>query len=91
MKAALLLIVAILLPAMGTEAAVVRSQAAKNAFARQHACPSTGLHKASCPGHVIDHIKALVCGGADKPFNMQWQTIAAAKAKDRWETKGCRK
>jgi hypothetical protein len=34
---------------------------------------------------VIDHIIALKRGGADNPENMQWQTIQAAKAKDKWE------
>lgn len=44
-----------------------------------------------CPGYVIDHIKALACGGADAPENMQWQTVAEGKAKDRWELKECGK
>jgi hypothetical protein len=30
-------------------------------------------------------VKALKRGGADEPGNMQWQTKAAAKAKDRIE------
>jgi hypothetical protein len=38
---------------------------------------------------VIDHIKPLACGGADDPSNMQWQTREEAKAKDKWERKGC--
>ena len=41
------------------------------------------------PGYVIDHIKPLACGGADAPSSMQWQTAAAAKAKDRIERVGC--
>jgi hypothetical protein len=41
------------------------------------------------PGYVVDHIKPLACGGADAPSNMQWQTIAAAKAKDKVERDGC--
>jgi hypothetical protein len=41
------------------------------------------------PGYVIDHIVPLACGGADAPSNMQWQTIAAAKAKDKIERRGC--
>jgi hypothetical protein len=41
------------------------------------------------PGYVVDHIKPLACGGADVPSNMQWQTIAAAKAKDKVERAGC--
>ena len=31
------------------------------------------------------HVKALECGGADASSNMQWQTTAAAKAKDKTE------
>ncbi len=38
----------------------------------------------ACPGYVID-VRALACGGADVPTNMQWQTVAAAKEKDKWE------
>jgi len=34
---------------------------------------------------VIDHIVPLKRGGPDKPENMQWQTLAEAKAKDRIE------
>ena len=37
------------------------------------------------PGYVIDHIDPLKRGGADIPSNMQWQTVEAAKAKDRVE------
>ena len=40
-------------------------------------------------GYVIDHIVPLACGGADVPSNMQWQTVAAAKAKDKVERSGC--
>lgn len=42
------------------------------------------------PGYVIDHIVPLACGGLDAPANMQWQTIAAAKDKDKTERRGCR-
>jgi len=35
--------------------------------------------------YVIDHVVPLRRGGADSPGNMQWQTTAAAKAKDRVE------
>jgi hypothetical protein len=34
---------------------------------------------------VVDHITPLKRGGADAPENMQWQTRAEAKAKDRVE------
>jgi hypothetical protein len=64
---------------------IKRSTAAKDAFKRQHPCPSTGRSSGACPGYVIDHVKALECGGADDPSNMQWQTVSAAKAKDKTE------
>ncbi len=69
---------------------IKRSEAAKDAFKRSHPCPSTGRSSGSCPGYVVDHVKALACGGADSPSNMQWQTTAAAKAKDKVERRGCR-
>ena len=66
-----------------------RSTAAKNNFKREHPCPSNRNSYGSCPGYVIDHINPLECGGADAPFNMQWQTIADGKAKDKTE-RNCR-
>lgn len=68
---------------------IKRSASAKYAFMLSHPCPFTGS-TSKCPGYVIDHIKPLACGGADEPSNMQWQTVEAAKAKDKWERKGCR-
>lgn len=68
-----------------------RNYKAKKAFKLFHPCPSTGRYKGSCPNYVIDHIKPLACGGADSPDNMQWQTKAEAKAKDKWELKECKK
>jgi 5-methylcytosine-specific restriction endonuclease McrA len=63
----------------------VRCAAAKAAFVAEHPCPSTGMPWTPCPGYVVDHIVPLKRGGADAPSNMQWQTIADAKAKDRIE------
>jgi hypothetical protein len=40
---------------------------------------------------VIDHVTPLACGGADHPANMQWQIVAEAKAKDKWERKACQR
>ncbi len=62
---------------------IQRSEAARHAFARQTGYPH------GRPGYVIDHIVPLACGGTDAPSNMAWQTIAEAKAKDKWERKGC--
>jgi hypothetical protein len=64
---------------------IKRSKAAANAFHRSHPCPANGKTSGPCPGYVIDHIVALKRGGADWPSNMQWQTKAEAKAKDRVE------
>lgn len=64
---------------------IQRSASAKSDFKRAQPCPSTLQPRGSCPGYVIDHIVALKRGGADDPANMQWQTVADARAKDRWE------
>lgn len=69
---------------------IKRSHAAIHAFMQEHHCPSTGRAKGSCPGYIVDHIVPLCAGGADKPENMQWQTVAAAKAKDKQEWAECR-
>jgi len=68
---------------------IKRSAKAKQAFKTTHPCPATGQSKGACAGYVIDHIQPLACGGADEPENMQWQTVAAGKAKDRWERETC--
>jgi hypothetical protein len=67
---------------------IKRSAAAKYEFELSHPCPITG-RPGECPGYVIDHVNPLACGGPDSPSNMQWQTREAAKAKDKWERKGC--
>ena len=64
---------------------IKRSSAAKHEFEKQNPCPSTGETHGACPGYVIDHMQPLKRGGADDPSNMQWQTKADAKAKDKWE------
>lgn len=68
-----------------------RSLEVKHEFQRLHPCPSTGSPTGRCPGYIKDHIVTLACGGPDSVGNLQWQTTAAARAKDRWETKGCRR
>jgi hypothetical protein len=61
-----------------------RSAAAKRAFEREAGYPH------GRKAYVVDHIVPLACGGADAPSNMHWQTTADAKAKDKWERKGCK-
>ncbi len=62
-----------------------RSEKARADFMKKHPCPSTGKMSGACPGYVVDHITPLKRGGADSPSNMQWQSVEAAKAKDKWE------
>jgi hypothetical protein len=40
---------------------------------------------------VKDHVVPFACGGPDSVANLQWQTTAAARDKDRWERNGCRR
>jgi hypothetical protein len=56
-----------------------RSSSARRRFMR-----ATGYPEGR-PDYVVDHVVPLERGGADSSSNMQWQTKAAAKAKDRWE------
>jgi 5-methylcytosine-specific restriction endonuclease McrA len=64
---------------------IKRDPAQRRAFMHQNPCPATGRTSGACPGYVVDHITPLKRGGADRPWNMQWQTKAEAKAKDRRE------
>ncbi len=70
---------------VGSHGKIKRNAAAKEAFKRQQPCPANGHTSGSCPGYVIDHLNPLECGGADDPSNMQWQTVADGKAKDKTE------
>lgn len=67
-----------------------RAKVQRAAFQREHPCPVTGRATGACPGYVVDHIKPLCAGGPDHPSNMQWQTVADAKVKDREEVRQCR-
>lgn len=69
--------------------AAERSRAAISAFKRQAPCPTTGRARGPCPGFIVDHITPLCAGGADAPHNMQWQTAAEARVKDRAERALC--
>jgi 5-methylcytosine-specific restriction endonuclease McrA len=62
-----------------------RNSPARRAFQHYQPCPATGATVGPCPGYVVDHIVPLKRGGADSPENMQWQSTAEAKAKDRIE------
>lgn len=68
-----------------------RSPEVRRQFMHLHPCPSTHKKYGACPGFVVDHVVPLACGGPDRTSNMQWQTIAEGKAKDKIERKNCRK
>jgi hypothetical protein len=89
MLAALACCVALMSPSGAASASEHRSREVAREFQWQHPCPSTGRTTGACPGHVRDHIVPLACGGPDAVQNMQWQTVSEARAKDRWEAKGC--
>lgn len=64
-----------------------RSMQAKRIFMNAHPCPG-GVDRGKtnkCAGYIIDHICPLECCGPDVASNMQWQTKADSKAKDKWE------
>jgi hypothetical protein len=58
---------------------ILRSPEARHEFMRRSGYPH------GRKGYVIDHIVPLECGGTDAPSNMQWQTAAEARAKDKTE------
>ena len=78
------------LVAQDADAKILRSSSAKAEFKRLQLCPSTGRPRGACPGYIIDHVVPLCAGGPDDPGNMQWQTVEAAKVKDRAERRQCR-
>ena len=83
-------LLAALLLVAPAEAKQPRSTAAKHAFQRSVPCPATGAARGRCPGYVIDHVVPLCAGGIDRPSNMQWQTVADSRRKDKGEFAECR-
>ena len=87
LRSAFLLLLALSLPC----AAADRSSKVRRQFQLENPCPSTGETKGPCPGYVVDHIIPLCAGGRDELFNLAWQSVEEAKAKDRIEREACRK
>ena len=73
------------------DARTKRSKTAKAKFIPRALLPYHWGSEGACKGIVIGYIVPIACGGVDAPRNMQWQTVADAKAKDKSERKGCRK
>lgn len=69
---------------------IKRNPAVVRKFRATVPCPATGKIQKSCRGYVVDHVLALECGGPDAIENLQFQTIADGRAKDRAERE-CRK
>jgi hypothetical protein len=87
---ALLAALLTLAAALPAEAKTQRDPHQRALFVKAHPCPATGKSRGACPGYVVDHVKPLYAGGADRSNNMQWQTVADAKKKDRLEAQECR-
>jgi hypothetical protein len=68
---------------------IARSKKVVSDFRKSVPCPATGQVAKRCPDYVIDHVTPLCACGADAVSNLQWQTVADAKVKDRWERKIC--
>src|SRR5207248_11074456 len=66
-----------------------RSREVTREFQREHPVLQRGSQAALVLVTARDHVLPLACGGPDAVSNMQWQTVAAAKAKDRWEVRAC--
>ena len=89
-RAALLLLLALAcLPSVAAESR--RPSNAEILFRLANPCPVTGETHGPCTGYVIDRVIPTICGGAEAADNMQWQTLAEAREKDRWEAIGCRR
>ncbi len=76
-------VIALLLSASAM--ACPRDASVRRHFQSTHPCPANGHQRGACPGWVADHVVALCVGGRDAVANLQWQTVADAKAKDKWE------
>ena len=86
-------LLALLLPGLSAAACpkVPRSAALIRAFKRTHVCPSTKRIDPHCRD-IVDHVVPLCLIGkeGDALWNLQYQSIADAKAKDRIERQMCR-
>lgn len=83
--------VAIFLFTLASESsACLHSSKARARFMHANPCPATGKTRGACKGYIVDHITPLCAGGVDAPSNMQWQTVADARAKDKIERQQCK-
>ena len=83
MKPLLALLLALTM--LSADAAADRDRGEVRRFKRAHPCPFTRAQ-----GCIVDHIIPLCAGGADRAYNMQWQTKRDSYRKDAGERRGCR-
>lgn len=69
---------------------LARSRKEVRLFRSKNPCPATGEIQPTCKGFVVDHVKPKCAGGEDKITNMQYQSVAQAKKKDKIEIAYCR-
>jgi hypothetical protein len=74
-------VVAIWMAVHLAEAKTYRSPQVRREFQREHPCLSTGKTHGARPGWIKDHIVPLCKDGADATWNLQWQTVADARAR----------
>lgn len=70
--------------------ALPRDAQQKAAFRKANPCPSSGSTSGPCSGYQVDHKKALMNGGKDRPSNMQWPAEPSHKAKTKQDFAACR-
>jgi len=68
-----------IIASLDAEASTCRNPAVKHQFDKEQGYPH------GRKGYIVDHICALARGGIDATSNMQYQTIAESKAKDKIE------
>lgn len=79
----------ICIPKRAKDGRILRNSQEVRRFKKIYPCPVNGKTTGSCPGYVVDHVQPLCACGEDKVSNMQWQSLADSKAKDKEEIKLC--
>ena len=74
---------AVCVPKRDSDGRISRSGSVRREFLRRTGYPS------GRPGYIIDHIVPLCACGKDAVENLQWQTVAEAREKDKRERAQC--
>ena len=70
--------------------ALPRDEQQKQEFKKANPCPTTGKTSGPCPGYHVDHKKALMNGGKDRPKNMQWLAEPVHREKTKADLAKCK-